>query len=449
MHLSKIRIVALGIFVAAAFATGSAQAAAKIQKVVSESGIKAWLVEDRTVPIIAFNAHFRGGAALDPDGLEGLASFTSSTMDEGAGDLDSIAFQTRLRDLNVSLSFSANRDGFSADLRTLAENRDAAFAMLKVALNSPRFDPEPVERIRGQIVQGLERDKTNPRLIAGRTFFSTVYAGHPYGRPTGGTVETISAITRADLAAFARRELTRDRLVIGVAGAISAEELKNLLDDTFSGLPATGAPINIPDIEPASIGKTLVVSLPVPQSSVIFGHGGLARDDDDFLAAYVLNYILGGGGFSSRLVIEVREKRGLAYSVYSYLYPLDHGALYLGGVGTRNARVAESLRIIRDELKRIGADGVSAAELADAKTYLTGAYPLRFDTNDKIAGILVGLQREDLGADYPDRRNSLIEAVTSEDLARVARRLIGDGELLTVVVGQPEGLEDAEMVESR
>jgi zinc protease len=250
----------------------------------------------------------------------------------------------------------------------------------------------------------------------------------------------VATITGDDLRQFTRERLAKDNLTVGVAGDVTAEELGRLLDLAFGDLPDTSAPIEIADAEPAG-GGTVVVRKRVPQSWVMFGQEGLARADPDFYAAYVTNHLLGGGGFTSRLTEEVREKRGLAYSVYSYLYPMDHAPLWLGGVGTANAAVDESIRLVRHEVARMAAGEVGAEELADAKTYLTGSFPLRLTSNDQIASMLVSIQVDDLGIDYLEERNGYIEAVTVEDVRRVAARLYHPGQLLVVVVGDPTGLE--------
>ncbi len=416
-------------------------AAAPVTRVVSPGGIESWLVEEHANPIISVRIAFRGGTAFDPDGKEGLANMVSGLLDEGAGDLDSQAFQGRLEDLSIRLRFDAGLDTFRANLKTLSENSDAAFEMLRLALTAPRFDPEPVERVRRQLQVRLARNAEDPDHIARRRWFDTAFPGHPYGRPVEGTPESVAAITADELRAYVAAQIARDRMVIGVVGDITRERLAALLDETLGGLPAAGADLEVAKATPAAPGRLTVVTRDIPQSIVVLGHAGLARKHPDFYAAYVMNRILGGGGFASRLTEEVREKRGLAYSVYTYLSPLDHAAPYMGGVATANGRVAESLDIIRAELARMRDRGVSAEELADAKTYLTGSFPLRLDSNDKIARLLVGIQLDDLGIDYIERRNGYIEAVTLDDVNRVAASLLRPDELQVVVVGNPEGLE--------
>ncbi|GAB4394274.1 MAG: pitrilysin family protein [Kiloniellaceae bacterium] len=427
--------VALAVFFSALQAR-----AVEVQRVVSPGGIEAWLVEDHTNPIIALELAFRGGAALDPEGKAGLAYMVSTLIDEGAGPLDSQAFQGELDNLSISLRFSASLDSFSGSLETLTENRARAFELLRLALTEPRFDAEPVERIRSQIIARLSRESEDPQSIAGRTLRELMFGEHPYARPTNGTEASIAGLTVADLRGFVERRFGRDQLFVGVVGDITPEELGQALDETFGSLPAEAAPFALPQAEMENPGEVVVITKPIPQSVVALGHGGIGRDDPDYYAAYTVNYILGGGGFSSRLVEEVREKRGLAYSVYAYLAPLDHGTMLVGGTATQNARVGESLDLIRQEWARMAAEGPTAEELADAKRYLTGSFPLRFSSSDNIAGMLVGMQMEDLGIDYFEKRNGYVEAVTLEDAKRVAQRIYDPEALTVVVVGAPEGI---------
>jgi len=414
--------------------------AVEVQRVVSPGGIEAWLVEDHTNPIIALELAFRGGAALDPEGKSGLANMVASTIDEGAGPLDSQAFQGQLDNLSISLRFEAGLDSFNGTLATLTENRDRAFELLRLALTEPRFDDEPVERIRSQITAGLSRESEDPEYIASRALRLMMFGDHPYARSTRGTEASVARVTVDDLRGFVGERFGRDRLYLGVVGDITAEELAKALDETFLALPEQAAPFTLAEAKVANSGETVVIAKPIPQSVVVLGQDGIRRDDPDYYAAYVVNYVLGGGGFSSRLVEEVREKRGLAYSVYSYLAAYDHGDMIAGGTATQNARVGESLDLIRQEWRRMAETGPSAEELEAAKRYLTGSFPLRFNSSDNIAGMLVGMQMEDLGIDYLERRNDYIEAVTLEQARRVAGRLYKPDALTVVVVGTPEGV---------
>lgn len=416
-------------------------AAVTVERVESPGGIVAWLVRDSMVPLVSIEFSFRGGAALDPGGKTGLADMTTSLLDEGAGDMDSQAFQRKLSDLAVSIRFTAGMDTIRGSLKTLNTTRDEAVDLLALALTKPRFDEDAVERIRQQILAVLARQSTDPRKIAGRVWWKAVFPDHPYGLPSEGTTGTIAEIAADDMRRLVAERFARDQLIVGVVGDITPEELAPLLDRAFGGLPAKGKPFTLDEPEPRAAGQIFVVESDVPQSVVLFGHGGIRRKDPDWYAAYTMNYILGGGGFASRLYEEVREKRGLAYSVYSYLTPLSAAGIYSGGVSTANGRVGESIDVIRAEWARMRDEGASEEELRDAKTYLTGSFPLRFTSTDRIARMLVGMQYNDLGIRYFEERNSFIEAITLKDVRRVAKRLLKPEDLTIVVVGKPDGVK--------
>jgi len=435
-----MRIPSLVLAALLMLATGLPARAVEVQQVTSPGGITAWLVEDHSNPILSLDMAFVGGAVLDPEGQEGLAYMASGLIDEGAGELDSQAFQATLQNLSIRLSFDAGLETFRGSLRTLTENRETAFDLLRLALSEPRFDDEPVARIRSQIQVQLAQDSENPNVIAGRALRELMFPGHPYSRPVHGSPESIRAIGVDDMRRFVSERFARDALIVSVVGDVTAEELGPLLDHVFLGLPAKAAPYELPEVEPQAKGEVLVIERDLPQSVMVFAHKGLMRDDPDFYAAHVANRILGGGGFSSRLYAEVREKRGLAYSVFSYLSPLEHSALVRGGVATANARAGESLEVILEEWARMGAEGPTAEEVEDAKTYMTGSYPLRFSSTSGIAGTLLGIQLDDLGLDYVNIRNDLVEAVTAEDAQRVARELFRAEDLTVVIVGRPDGV---------
>ncbi len=422
-------------------AQSNIEASTEIQRVQSPGGFEAWLVEEYSVPIIAVEIGFKGAARRDPAGKEGRATLMASMMNEGAGDLDSQAFLTRMEELAIRLGFSAGRDALYGSVRTLAEKRLEAFELLRLALTEPRFDEEPIGRMKQELLASLKRNETNPNRIASRTLFETVFAEHPYARNASGTPESLSALTAADLRAFHREVIAKDNMKIAVVGAISAEELSQLMDKTFAAIPANAEPESMNDASLSGQGQLTIVERTQPQSVAVFAGQGISRDDPDFFPAFVMNYILGGGGFSSRLTDEVREKRGLAYGIYTSYQDYDYGQVFFGSVATENGRIAETLDIVKKELEKLRDNGVTAEELANAKTYLTGSFPLRFDSNSKIANQLVSYQLTGRGIDYIDTRNDKVEAVTVEDIKRVAQRLIEPDHMTTVVVGQPEGLE--------
>ncbi len=427
-------------FILAMLVSVSAHALAPVQEVISKGGIKAWLIEDHTNPIVALRLSFKGGAALDSIGKEGLAYLASTTMDEGAGKWDSQSFQSRLEDLSVTLRFDSGMDSFSVRLLTLTDNLNDATDMLKTALTEPRFDQEPVERMRAQLIASLAQREEDPNTIAALSLFKSIFGDHPYSRGSKGTIASMKSLTPEDLHQFAKSRLAKDSLQIGVSGDITPEALSKLLDKTFGGLPEHAAPWKIEKAQPVFSSKTQVISKPVPQSSILFAQKGIERTHPDFYAAYVLNYILGGGGFSSRLYEEVREKRGLVYSVYSYLANYDNASLWMAGAGTQNARVKETLDVVRAEWQKAAKGEISAQEVEDAKTYLTGSFPLRFKSSDTIASILLSMQQDDLPIDFLEKRNQEVDAVTPEAVNRVAKELMSPENLQAIVVGQPEGL---------
>ena len=417
--------------------------AMKIQKVTSKNGIEAWLVEDHSRPIMSMQFAFAGGATQDPESKPGVATFVSGMLDEGSGNLDSEGFQNRLEDLAAKFSVNASHDHMTVTFQTLSQNRAESVKLLQMAITSPHFAPADVERIREQIVANLRQAEKDPSKTATNEWFKLAFGGHAYGRPVTGTLASAADITPADLHDYVKNNFARDNLKAAVVGDINAEQLGEMLDFVFGGLPAKSTLAPVADIAWDKTSKQRVVQMPNPQSVVQFGFEGLKRNDPDFIPAYILNYVVGGGGFSSKLMHEVREKRGLAYSVYTYLYPLDHAGIFLGGVATENKSVGKSMELIRAELEQVAQEGLSDKELRTAKDYLVGSFALRFDTSAKIAQQLLAIQLDNLGIDYIDRRNGEVEAITVDDIKRVAKRLMEPKNLIVTVAGAPEGISNA------
>jgi zinc protease len=412
--------------------------AVDVQRVVSPGGIEAWLVESNEVPVIAVDFAFRGaGASADPADRQGLSNLVSTLLDEGAGDLDSAAFQRRLTDNAIDLSFNANADDFRGSLKTVTERADTAFALLRLALTDPRFDAEAVDRMKAAVLADIRRRVADPGWMARRAYFEAAFPGHAYGRPSRGTAASLAAIGREDLHRFVRERIARDNLVIGVTGDIDAEELAARLDETFGALQAASVPRDVAEAAPTGGDARILVERAGPQSSMLIVQPGIARDDPDYYAAYVLNHVLGGSGFTSRLAEEVRQERGLTYGIYSYLAIFDRAELMIVGSSLSNENVGEALEVVRGIWREVAAEGVTAEEVADARTYLTGSFPLNFTSTDRISSMLVTMQLTDLGIDYLDRRNALIESVTAEDVGRVAAELLRPDALSVVVVGAP------------
>ncbi len=412
-----------------------------IQTVKSPGGIEAWLVEEHSVPLMALRFAFGGGNSQDPKGKEGAANFITAMMDEGAGDILSAQFQERVEDIAMRMSWDDSKDSLYGNFETLTSNRDKAVDLLKLAVTKPRFDKDAVDRIRQQLLANIAYSEKDPDKVAANAWYAMAFEGHPYGRPSNGTKESVSSMTSADLAAYHKRNFAKGNLKVVAVGDINAAELGKLLDEVFGGLPATAELVDVAKIDPVNAGQQKIIDMDVPQSVAVFGLGAMARKDPDFMAAFVINHILGGGGFSAKLMEEVREKRGLAYSVYSYIQPYQHTSILSGSVATKNESMAESLDIIRAELKKMADQGPSVSDLDGAKQYLTGSYALRFDTNSKIATQLLGLLQEGFGTDYVDTRNKLVEAITLDDVKRVAKRLLKSDGLIVTIVGKPANVK--------
>lgn len=413
----------------------------RVESVPLSGGAEAWLVHSPDVPLVTVRMAFRGaGSVSDDSGKEGRARMLASLLGEGAGGLDALAFNQALESHAIQMGFSADSDMVLVSMSTLSEHVDKAFELLGLALTQPRLDDDAIERVRAQMRTALRKMEEQPRYIAGRALAEAVLKGHPYASPTEGTHAGIAAITKADLQAHGKAYLTSANVLMAVVGDVDAATLQRLVAAHLDGLPATfsGAK-EIPPLPLKAVGQTETVRRDIPQTVVVFAGAGIPRGDDDFYTAYVLNHLTGGGTLTSRLGEEIREKRGLAYYAYSSLQTMDHGALFTGGFGTRNEQAAGALRVMMDTLRAIGRGEVSQQDVDEAKSYITGAFPLTLASNDGIASMLLVMQRFGLGRDYLAERNALIEAVTREDVIRVAKRLIRPEKLTIIGVGDPAG----------
>jgi zinc protease len=386
---------------------------------------------------------FGGGNSQDPAGKEGVANFITAMMDEGAGDIRSEDYQERMESIAMRMSYDDSKDSLYGSFETLTANRDKAVELLKLSVQKPRFDTDAVERIKQQLLANIAYADKDPDKVAMREWYAQAFPGQPYGRSSSGTAETVSKITHDDLIEYHKKNFARDNLKVVAVGDITAAELGKILDDVFGDLPAKADLTPVAQTEPGKGGSQKIVEMGVPQSVAVFGVGAMPRKDPDFMTGFVVNHILGGGGFSAKLMEEVREKRGLAYSVYTFLQPYQHASILVGSVATKNASMAESIGIIRAEMKKMAENGPTASDLQAAKDYLTGSYALRFDTNSKIASQLLGLMQEGFGPDYVEKRNAMINAVTLDDAKRVAARLLKPENLVVTIVGKPVGMNSA------
>ena len=413
-----------------------------IQEVTSPGGIKAWLVEEKAIPLMAVTYSFRGGTAEDPPGKEGVTEFLTGMMDEGAGDVLAQDFQAKRDALAFRMSFSADTDFFEGRFQTLTRNRAASVALLKLAISAPRFDTEPLERVRQQFLLNLRDKGQDPQDIAWQDWMETILPGDPYSRPAEGTEASLTAITADDLRAAHRRIFNRDTLQVAVVGDITAAELAPLLDEMFGSLPEKAPDrVTLPPAKPVNGPKLKVIDRDMTQSVIVFGHEGILRSDPDFIPAFVMSEILGSGGLTSLLSEEIREKRGLTYGVSFGLAPMQRVGLYAGMLQTKNSSAGEALDAARKVLARFAETGPTQAQLDEAKTFLTGSYALRFSSKSAIANQLLGLQQEHLGIDYVEKRNDMVEAVTLDQVKDQARRLLHPDRLIVTVVGKPEGLK--------
>jgi len=445
MNLS-IRYLAAAVVMMIAAAASPARAAFQIQKVVSPGGIEAWLIEDHRIPLMALDVTFRGGAALDPKGKDGLAVFTASLLDEGAGDLTGQAFQKEMADKSIALSYGADLDNFSVTLKTLTQYRGRAFELLTLSLSKPRFDADAVERVRNQIVISIANSLSSQNYVARRKLAETVFAGHPYARSANGTIDSVRKIQVADMRRFVKDRFGRDQMLVTVAGDITPAELGPALDRIFSALPAKAAPFSVPKVTPQGEGQTITVQKQYTQTLITMAAPGITRDDPDWYSGQIVNYTLGGGGFQSRLMEDVRgagSKKGLSYGFSSAFVPYKEGGLVLAGGSTRNAAAGETLGVVKAEFGKMHESGITEAELKDAKTYITGSFALTLTSTDRLAATLMQLRTQDLGIDYLDRRDALINGVTLDDAKRLSARLLDPAKLTTVMVGMPQGLEPA------
>jgi zinc protease len=414
--------------------------AVEIKEIRTPLGIKAWLVEDRSVPIVTMNFSFDGGTASEPEGQKGVTSLMAILLTDGAGTLGAQDFKRREEDSEMSLGFGASLDRVSGSLRVLSANRAEGFEMLRLALTAPRFDADMLEQRRAQSISSLNQSEQRPQAVAARTLMTAVFGGHPYASNAEGLRDGLRTLTVAEIKARAATVLSRTGLVIAAVGDIGADDFAREIDRAFGALPAGPALAELPQWTPSGKARTIVVERPVPQSTLQIVLPGIARDDPDWYAAYVMNHIFGGGGLGSRLATEVREKRGLAYGASSGLRLYRKASLLVISTASANEKVGEAVRVIRTEMARMRTDGVTDQELADAKTYLTGALPVSLDSSGSIADLLYSMQLDGLPRDHLDKRTALIQAVKAEDVRRVARRLLRDDTAITIVVGKPVGL---------
>jgi zinc protease len=434
-----MRYIRVIVFVAVLLGVFSAQAT-EIKEVKSPNGIKAWLVEDHKLPLVSMQFAFRGGVEQDPISKQGLATLTMDLLDEGAGPYDAAAFQQQLSDHSVQLKFEASRDALMGSIKTLSQDRDTAFDLLHLALTQPRFDADAIERQRSQQLTSLRMLFGNPEWQARHALYQYIFGKHPYGERHLGTIQTLAGLTQADIKNFAAAHLAQGNLVIAAAGDISPRELAPLLDKVFGGLPKRPKLVPITDFVWPQQAAVILLPREGTQTNLLFAMPGPKRSDKDWYAAEIANYILGGGGFSSHLMQDVRDKKGLTYGINTGLSPMEHGGVILGEAATDNPKTAQAWDIAQDTMRRFYDEGVNEKEVEAAKDYLTGALPLAMTSTDKIASVLTDIQLEHLGRDYLANRNDLLRQVSVDDVNQAIHRWFNPDGLTLTMVGKPEGI---------
>ena len=413
---------------------------ATIQQFTTPGGVSVWLVEEPSIPILSLRMAWQAGETNDPEGLEGLTNAMVYHMNEGAGELDAQAFFKGMEELNMSFSCGASNESTYCNASMLTDNADASFDMIALAFAEPRFDDGPFERFKREQEVSLQTRETNPQFLAGRARASALYPDHAYARET--SAESLAALTQDAMRAQKDLLMVQDGMLVTAVGAMSPEELAPLIDKAVSGLPETSETAETSDVVLAAAASApLVIELPQPQSLVTFAAPAMTREDPDFYTAVVLNYTFGGGGFESRLMKDLRVEKGLTYGIYTQVSSQDKIQLWSGGGQTKNESANEFIAGIKENMSAMVADGMTAEELSAAKAYLTGSYPLGFDSNAKIAARMMGVRLDELPVDFFDKRNAMVEAVTLEDVNRVATEYLSPENFTFIVVGQPEGLD--------
>jgi zinc protease len=408
-------------------------------QVVEAGPVTAWLVEDHAVPVVSLSWSWPGGAARDAAGAEGTMAMAAAMLSEGAGDLDATAFQDALRDAAISLSFSAGRDNFEGSFRCLTDALPEALRLARLAMTAPRFDADAVERVRARAIAGARQALETPRGQAGRAFWAAAFPQHPAGRPSGGTAESLAGVTADAMRAALAAQLRRGGVLVAAAGAIRPADLAARLPDLLGALPE-GAPSAPPPLPAFTRFGRQVVPVPSPQSQVIMGQAGIAATDPDWEAAQVVLRVLGGGGFSSRLMQAVRVERGLTYGIGAGLDTMFGAGVVTCAFATENARVAEALEVTKRVWSDLAATGPTPGELDEAVAYLTGSLPLQFTDSRRIAATLLAMRRNARPLDWLDGRTERLRAITAVGAARVAAALLRPDDLAVTVAGQPAGI---------
>ncbi len=420
-----------------------------IQEIITKNGLKIWHIEDNSLPIIAVKFMFKdSGTALDPKNQQGLARMLSNTMDEGAAELNSNDFQKLLSNNSITLRFNTNRDAFSGNLITLTRNKDMAFDLLKKAINEPRFDDEPVLRMRDANISRIKSSISNPDWITARIMNDVAFQNHPYAQNSGGTISGLSSISSKNLKDFKNSFITKDKIIIATAGDITPDDLSNKIDDVFANLPNRKINNSISNTTLSNSNKVYLFKKDIPQTFIEIMLPTFDERHPDHYTLQILNYIYGGAGFGSRLMAEAREKNGLTYGIYSSLQNFDYADTMRISTSTKNESAKKMLDIIKDEMIKLQTELVGEKELNDAKSYIIGSMPLALKSTSDLAGIALSLQFENKPIDYLDTYADKINAVNAYDIQRLAKTILNPSNMVTVLVGKPENIDNTHIIES-
>ena len=409
-----------------------------VQEITSRSGITAWCIEDHYLPIVSIKLAFKySGSAYDPENQRGLAVMAASLMDEGAGDMDALEFKEKLEEMATTIDFRTDRDYFTVSIKTLSEHVNETLKLLQIALTTPTFDEEAVARVRGQLVAAIKRQEKEPNAIASRKLMETMFANHPYSHPPYGTIESLNNITPDHLKEYTKTHLTLDRMVIGVAGDITPSDLSKKLSAYLGVLPKSGVGTTVlPEVVYPTTAQNISIEYPVPQTVIMFGLPAVLRNDPMFYPTYVTNYIIGGGGFESRLMKTVREENGLVYSIASGMDLSDKAGIIAGSAATSSNQAGATLSLLHDVLEEAKDQGLTETELQNAKQYLMGSFSLKLVTNSNLADFLITMQLDHLGIDFLAKRNDYIQAITLSQINHMVKLLINPERMITVIVGK-------------
>ncbi|MFD2112492.1 M16 family metallopeptidase [Thiorhodococcus fuscus] len=415
---------------------GLAQATPEIQSWQTAKGARVLFVAAPEIPMLDVKVVFDAGSARDGD-RPGLASMTAAMLDEGAGEWDADALADRLENIGASLSAGVDRDMSAVALRSLTQQPalDTAVETLTRVLARPTFDPDALERVRRNRLTGLRQQQESPRSVGQKALYRAIYGTHPYASDPSGTPESISALTREDLMSFHRRYYSTSNALIAMVGDLTRAEAETLAERITAGLPVGTPPAPLPEVSDLSAGSLEPIAFPASQTTILAGQPGMQRGDPDYFALYVGNHIFGGSGLVSLLMDEIREKRGLSYSTFSFFMPLARPGPFILGLQTRNDQADEARTLMLQTLKRFIAQGPTDDELTAAKKNLTGGFPLRIASNGDIIQYLAVIGFYHLPLDYLDRFNDRVESVTSEQIRDAFARRVHPDRLAIVTVG--------------